>query len=260
MNYLFKNIILAVILFAAILSCDDPIPTELTNEKDEVEIDVINPEPNAIVITGYDSTGITNAVPEKQSVISLSGIKTTINGRTFYKGYGEAVFYDTSKPVLINQDRLIGYKTLIFGRIKVGNDTAKIVPHFLKYRENFVIKDTLVGVKHVIKYRTALTPSGNLVPYDENIKIEFRNLEGSPTSLTAKLPEEIIGKINVTGARAQNNLTIGVSWNQSLTGEDEIVFGGILSGGVELIPLFRISRFRNNSFVIPNSFIKDILD
>ncbi len=144
MNYLFKNIISAFILLAFISSCDDPIPTELTNEKDEVEIEVINPEPNAIVITGYDSTGITDAIPEKQSVISLSGIKTTINGRTLYRGYGEAIFYDILKPVFINQDRLIGYKTIIFGRIKVGNDTAKIVPHFLKYRENFVIKDTLV--------------------------------------------------------------------------------------------------------------------
>jgi hypothetical protein len=259
MKYLIKNIVLTLILLLFNVSCDDPLPTELINNEEEVDIAVINPEPNSIVITGYDSTGITNPIPEKQSIISLSGIKTTVNGRTFYKAFGEAVFYDTSKPVFINQNKIIGYKTLEFGKVKVGKDTAKIVPHLLKYRENFVLKDTLVGVKHIISYGPSLLPSGNKLPYNKNIKIEFINKNGSPSLLFIKIPEEIKGRMNVTGSRAKNNLKIDLSWNHSFTGSDEIIVGGIIQGSRELEPLFRLKNFKKNKFTIPNSLIKQIL-
>lgn len=261
MKNLIKNIII-IISVIILAGCDDPAPIELVNNNDEVNIDIINPEPNSFVITGYDSTGITNPIPVKKSVISLSGIKNTIKGKTFYKGYGEAVFFDTTQPVFIQADslRLIGYKTLKFGKVRFGIDTAKVVPFRLKYRENYTIKDTLLGVKYVIKYGPSILPSINKLPYGKNIKVVFRNKYDKQTELTVKLPEEIIGRINVSGSKDKGNLKINLSWNRGFLGNDEIIVGGILKNRKELIPLFRIKNFRENNFVIPNSFIKKILE
>ncbi len=262
MNNLIKNIVILIFIII-VISCDDPAPTELVNNNDEVSVDIINPQPDSFVITGYDSTGITNPIPVKKSVISLSGIKNTIKGKTYYKGYGEAVFFDTTKPVYINSGnikRLIGYKTLEFGKVRFGIDTAKIVPFYLKYRENYQIKDTLLGVKHVISYGPAKIPSVNRLPYGNNIKVLFRNRFDKLTELTVKLPEEIVGKIKITGSKEKNNLRINLDWNKGSLGTDEIIVGGILKNRKELIPLFRIKNLKDNSFVIPNSFIKKILE
>lgn len=266
MNTLYKNIAIIVILLLFNF-CDDPLPIELTSKEDEVEINVINPEKDSYVITGYDSTGITDAVPVQKSVISLSGIKNTIGGTTYYKGYGEAIFYDTSKAVYSASNRLIGYKTLEFGMVSFDNIPAIIVPHYLKYRENFQIKDTLVGVKHIITYRKVLSSDKLNFPYNKNVVIKFVNIPFSPSLLTVRLPDEIIGKLTTRGSREQNNYEIILSWNESsinpndFTGtfSDEIIVGGILGNREELVPLFRVTNMKTNRFVISNSLIKEVL-
>ncbi|MEE9429628.1 MAG: hypothetical protein V3V16_01230 [Melioribacteraceae bacterium] len=261
MKYLIPNIILALLLLLTFVRCDDPLPTELINNEEEVEIEVINSEPNSIVITGYDSTGIVDILPRSQTVISLSGIKNTINGRTFYKGNTEAIFYDTTKSVFAQENKFIGFKTFENGRVKVGDRIARLVPHFLKYRENFEIKETLVGVKHVILYENTLLPNVNKLPYNENIRIEFKNRFDHQSSFVARLPKEIIGKINVIGNKEKNNLKIDIIWDNNFTEQDEIIVGGIIKekDRREMIPLFRLKKFRKNNFTIPNSLIKQIL-
>ncbi len=266
MNTLYKNIVIIIILLLFNF-CDDPLPIELTSKEDEVEIDVINPEKDSYVITGYDSTGITDPIPVQKSVISLSGIKNTISGVTFYKGYGEAIFYDTSKAVYSSSNRLIGYRTLEFGQVSFDNIPAVIVPHYLKYRENFQIKDTLVGVKHVITFKKVLNPDNLDFPYDKNISIKFINEFNSPSLMKIRLPDEIVGKLTTRGSRAQNNFEIILTWNKSSINpsdfegdfSDEIIVGGILESRDEVVPLFRLTKMRTNSFVISNSLINEVL-
>lgn len=267
MKSLLKNIVLAIIFNLSISSCDDPAPIEIINEEEEVEISVINPEPNSFVITGYDSTGVTDQTPVGESVISISGIKNKINNETFYQGYCEAVFFDTSKPIIISPNRLIGYKTLNFGSVKIGKIAADIVPFYLKYRENYLIKDTLLGVKHIIRYPKVLTPELSNFPYNSNLNIEFINQQGSTSLLTLRLPEEIKGKVEVSGSWQTQNLRIILTWNSSginagqISGElsEQIIVGGILSESRELIPLFRLGKFKTNRFLIPNSLLNNII-
>jgi len=266
MNTLYQNIAVALI-FLLFSFCDDPLPIELTSKEDEVEIDVINPEKDSFVITGYDSTGITDPIPVQQSVISLSGIKNTIGDLTFYKGYGEAVFYDTTKPVFISSNKIIGYETLGFGVVSFDNVPTIITPHFLKYRENFLIKDTLVGVKHIIEYKKVLSSSLLNFPYNNTVVIKFSSEFNSPSLMTIKLPDEIVGKLEFSGSRSQNNLEIILTWNKSfitssdILGDisDEIIVGGILESRRELVPLFRLTKLRLNKFIISNSLINDVL-
>jgi len=261
-----KNIVLVSFL-SLILSCDDPAPIEIINEEEEVEIDVINPEPNSFVITGYDSTGITSETPEKESVITFSGIKNTINSVTYYKGYSEAVFFDTTKAVRTLSNRLIGYKTLDFGSVKFGNQTAVIEPYILKYRENNITKDTILGVKHARLYQRVLSPGQLNFPYDRNVNIEFINQQGNSSLMTIRLPDEIIGNIGLSGSRGNGNLKITLTWSNtqmnqnSVSGKlsEEIIVGGIDESRDEIVPLFRLRRFNSRRFVVPNSLVEDVL-
>jgi len=265
MIIVFRNITF-LFIFALLLSCEDPAPIEIVNEEEEVEVEIINPQPNSIVITGYDSTGITDEIPENESVISVSGIKNTINNVTYYKGYGEAVFFDTTKPVFIAPERRIGFATLDFGSVKFGSVTANVEPYILRYRENYIIKDTLLGVKHTINYERVLLPQQNNFPYNKNVNIEFKSQQGRSSLMTIRLPKEIKADIQVTGSRLQNNLKITLTWENDgnsspISGikTEEIIVGGILESRDELIPLFRLSRFNSNRFVLSNSFVEDVL-
>ena len=267
MNYIIKHITFLAI-FLLLISCDDPSPIEIINEEEEVEISIINPEPNSYVITGYDSTGITAETPERVSVISLSGIKNTSNDVTVYKGYGEAIFFDTTKAVFNNSNRLIGFKTLDFGTVRFGGILAEKVPYVLNYRDNFNIKDTLLGTKHTISYRSVFTQQNSDFQYDRNLNIEFRNQQGNPSLMTIKIPDEIVGNVEIEGRRNTNNLKITLFWNASKIGpnsisgniSEEIIVGGVSSRRDELVPLFRLSSFNKRRFVIPNSLVEDILE
>ncbi len=195
-----KNIIM-IILLIAIFACDEPGPIEINNVEDEVEVNIINSNPNSYVITGYDSTGIIEDNPLHASVISVSGIKNTVDNLTVYRGYGEAVFFDTTKPVLNNSDRFIGFKTFDYGSVKFGNMDTRIVPYFLRFRENSDRKDTLIGVKHTISYQKVFTPEQSNFPYNRDMKIEITNKQGNSNFLNIRLPDEIFGNVEINGDR-----------------------------------------------------------
>lgn len=256
-----------LLFFLAFLyACEDPAPIELLNTAEEVEINIINPEPNSFVFTGYDSTGITNALPVNKSLISLSGIKNTINGKSYYRGYGEAVFFDTTKPIFNSMNKLIGFNTINFGKVKFGNDTARVIPYFLKYRENYVTKDTAIGFKHIIKYDRVITSDLFNFPFNKNLNIQFVDQIGNASLMTIRLPDQINGNLIVEGSKEEKNLKISVKWNKSfinpnnISGEisEEIIVGGISEN--ELIPLFKLSKFRENQFDLPNALLKQVLD
>jgi len=255
-------------LLIFIFSCEEPSPIEILNvEEEEVEIEVINPSLTSYVISGYDSTGISDEDLAQVSIISLSGIKNSIENITFYKGYGVAAFFDTTKPVMNDAKKLIGFKTLDVGSVKFNNQPAKVVPFVLRYRENFMNRDTLLGVKHTIEYKTVLSPDQLNFTYDKNINIELTNKEGISNQFNLRIPDEIIGKVEISGTRLHRNLNIKLSWNRSritpsmFPGEfsEEIIVGGVTSNRDELIPLFRLRKFFSNRFEIPNSLIENVL-
>jgi hypothetical protein len=263
---LIKNIAFSL-LFLTVISCDDPAPTEIINVEEEVEISIINPEPNSYVITGYDSTGITSETPSRESVITLSGIKNTLNNTTVYKGYGEAIFFDTTDAVYNNSNRLIGFKTFDFSRVRFNNVESIKTPYYLRYRDNYLIKNILLGTKHSISFKKTISAQSSDFIYNQQINVEVINNEGTTSLMTMRIPDEINGKIELEGSIKENNLKVILVWNKSQLNTnstsqivtDEIIVGGLENFENELVPLFRLTKLNTNRFTIPNSLVEDIL-
>ncbi|GBD89725.1 hypothetical protein BMS3Abin04_00433 [bacterium BMS3Abin04] len=242
-----------VIVILFISSCEDPLPIELVddgNSTGQYDVDVITQEPNSAVFTGYDSTGITNSIPLKSSVISVSGIKNSYKNATVSKGYAEAIFYNTDQPIKTSFGDTIGFKTLLFGRVTFNGNAARVVPQRLFYRENGVIRDTLVGVKHIL-----IT---NTFPYHSNINFHFDFFGVKPFLQTIKTPPEITAKLKVTGSRQNNDLRVELKWNAAPKGEVILIIGGLLTGRKEIIPLLRVKSIKTNRVVIRNSLLQKI--
>ncbi len=267
MYYINKYIII-IVLLVSIFACEEPAPIEISNLSDEdVEVSIVQSDPNSYVITGYDSTGIIDEKPLAASVISISGIKNTIGNTTIYKGYGEAIFFDISQPVQNLENKLIGYKTLNFRSVTFNDQKANIEPLRIRYRENLSLKDTLLGVKHTISYRRVLTPQNHDFPYNGQMNIKIFDQDELSNELNLKLPDEIIGKVELTNDKLKRNQNLILTWNKnelnnSLTNvdnSDEIIVGGINKIRDELIPLIKFKRFRSNQLEIKNSLLQEVL-
>jgi hypothetical protein len=266
MNYINKYIITIVIL-VSVFACEEPGPIEISNLSDEeVEVSIVQSDPNSYVITGYDSTGIIDEKPTAASVISISGIKNTIGNATIYKGYGEAIFFDISQPVQNLENKLIGYKTLNFRSVTFNDQKAIIEPLRIRYRENITLKDTLLGVKHSISYRRVLTPQNHDFPYNGQMNVKIFDQDELSNELNLKLPDEIIGKVELTNDKLKRNQNLILTWNNNLINSltdtdysDEIIVGGINKIRDELIPLIKFKRFRSNQLEIKNSLLQEVL-
>ncbi len=252
-----------IFLLSVFFACQDPLPVELVNEgnsEENYDVEVITPKPNSVVFTGYDSTGITSPIPVNSSVISLSGIKNTFYDKdvTVNKGYAEAVFYDTTQPVKTSSGIIVGYKTLLFGRVRFNNDSARVVPHRIFYRDGNVIRDTLVGVKHVLFYKRRIAPARSNFPYGKSVQFHFDFFGTMPFLTSIKVPEEITAKLKLTGTKKDKNLRAELSWTKTAKQDVEVIIGGVLEGRKEIIPLLRLKSFKGNKIVIRNSLIQKI--
>jgi len=98
--------------------------------------------------------------------------------------------------------------------------------------------------------------------------VEVTRLDGSSSSFSLRIPDEIVGKVSLQGERRFNNLRILLNWNKSAFSNDnfpgefseEIILGGKFKDRNELVPLVRLAKFRKNRFELPASLLEDILD
>lgn len=266
--YLLYKKILSLTLLISLFACEDPAPIEIINTATkDAEITVVNPDPTNYKITGYDSTGIVEEQISEKSIISISGIKNTIENVTIYRGYGEAIFFDKNKPVLNINNRIIGFSTIDNRSVKFNEQNALVKPLRIRYLENGILKDTLVGIKHSITYRRVITPQNHDFPYNNNINIEITDDVGISNNLRLKLPDEIFGKVELIGDEKRGTKGLLLSWNKSQLSnvlaegilDEEVIVGGILKTENELVPLIRLRQFTSNKFEIKNSLIKDII-
>ena len=210
-----KTYLLLFTLITIVISCDDPIPIEISNEiEEEAEITIVNTEPASYVITGYDSTGIIEEEAKTFSLITFSGIKNTFDKITYYKAFAEAVFIDTSKPILSSSNRLVGYNTVDVRSVKFNDQPAIKLPFYLRYRDNFVEKDSLVGNRHAILYKTVLRPENLNFRYDSELAVTIENELGNISNVNLRVPREIVGNVTATEGRGGRKKRIFLSWNR----------------------------------------------
>ena len=164
-------------------------------------------------------------------------------------------------------NRIIGFSTIDDWSVKFNEQNALIKPLRIRYVENGILQDTLVGIKHTISYRRVFTPQNHDFPYNNNINIEISDDLGFSNKLGLRLPDEIFGKVELIGDKNTGTQRLLLSWSKSQLSnvltqgsfDEEVIVGGISKVRNELIPLIRLSRFTSNSFEIKNSLIKDII-
>ncbi|KAB2844841.1 MAG: hypothetical protein F9K42_13065, partial [Ignavibacterium sp.] len=94
-RYFYTLLIIPLFFYTA---CDEPAPTELI-DNDSFEVEIIGKDiENEYYTNGYDTSGVSNEILNYSSVISLSGIKITNNGRTDNISSAQVYIFDKSKP------------------------------------------------------------------------------------------------------------------------------------------------------------------
>ncbi len=260
-----KNAIkyIAIVLFIfELVSCNDPIPTELIpidDQTDNLDVQVLSPEPNEFVYSnGYDSTGITDPLPRNANFIILSGIKYSFNNTVFKTGTANAIFFDGTKPVRNHHGRIVGFKSRYIGRIKFDDDTARVVAARMKIMNAGIQTDTIIGLKYILRYQDEFHPNRRVFPYASDVDVQINPMIGNPIQFNLPVPQEITGSVKIIGKRSERNVKLELNWNAGRSGKIEIILGGIPKGDTGAFPLLKFSTKDDGFLRIPTRYIQPI--
>lgn len=263
-----KNKIYHIILLLAaafFVSCGDPSPTQLISEEDEntgtdnVVIESIPNDPSTIDYSnGYDSTGMPDPVLQYANIINLSGMKTTLGNYFDRKGFYAAEFKNLNDTILAPNGRLIGHRSMFFGRVFFDNDSARAFPRKVRYRLGEQLIHVPAGFMHIINLYAGNNSHGSVFPYNSQVEFRVDPLFGQTITHTIPTPPEITGNVFVSGSRQARNLNMRLVWTQAPGGEIEIILGGRLRDKGENFPLIRIKTPDNGRVDVPRGILESI--
>jgi len=196
-----KKIITYIIIFIStflFFACDKPAPTELIDDSQEelAEYEILGKDLNdEFYSNGFDTTGVTQDLNRLSNLISLSGIKVTgVNGETDEFSFAQSVFFDRTKPVFYSDGRLLAYQTILPGIVKIDNIFARAVEFKIRYRDNNVPIDTILGFKYILF--SGRHGGMDEFHYRHNSMMNFRlNFIGQEVDFNIPTPKEIEGYV-----------------------------------------------------------------
>jgi len=243
-----------------LFGCDKPAPTELIDDTDLAEYEVLGKDINdEFYSNGFDTTGITQNLQEIPNLIALSGIKVTdIHENTEEFSFAQSFFFDRTEKIFSPGGRLLGFKSVIPGIVRFDNKIARIVPLIVRYRENDVLRHDTLGNKYVLFSGR----HGNIdnFRYRHNSLINFRiNIFfGEPVSFDIPTPREITGNVEILGNRNNDDLRALLQWTKGNTQNITIVIGARLRGRHNVMPLYSVKTRDDGRLLIPPRFINQI--
>ncbi|MBK9098771.1 MAG: hypothetical protein IPM14_11765 [bacterium] len=244
-----------------LVSCDKPAPTQLIDDtSDDFEVELLNKDlDDQNVISGVDTSGITQNLTGITNLISVSGIKITSRNNTDEFSLAQAMFFDKSKPINYSDGRLLAYKTIIPGTIKFNGTESHIVPYKIRYRDNGIPMDTLIGFKYVLYNIFGGYPDPFYFSYNSSVSFEFDPiLPGENISFTILTPPEIIGSVTLNGNRINKNLAAKLNWNSSGVGKVTMVISLMRPGQLQSIPVYRLKTRDDGEMNIPARFLNEL--
>ncbi len=264
MKKLLRNIFFVLVAVLS-FSCGKPLPTELlqdTSSSDNgIQIETASPDPSTYVYSnGYDSTGVLQPMPDKSTVITVSGIRNSItNSIDDLQASYIADFYDKTDPVRTSQGKLVGYHTRTPGMVKFNNVPADKTPLRIRYMNNGVRVDSMLGFHFELRGGGPMHRHG-LSDFPYNSSINFR-LDGQQSNLVQfdiPTPSEIIGNLSVQGSRRSGNLKVEVNWNGTGQGKIDIIIG--IAGDIrgEIYPYYKVSVADNGRVSLPGNLFEQI--
>lgn len=253
------SVFIASIFF--IVSCDKPAPTQLIDDTgNDYEVELLNKDlDNQYYTPGSDTSGIIQDITGITNLISVSGIKITNRNNTNEFSLAQAMFFDRSKPINYSDGRLLAYKTIIPGSIRFNGTESHIVPYKIKYRDNGIPMDTLLGFKYVLYNIFDGNPDPFYFSYNSSVSFEFDPiLPGENVSFIIPTPPEIIGSVSLDGKRTDKNLIAKLNWNSSGVSKVTVVVGLIRPGQFQSIPVYRLRTQDDGEMILPSRFLNEL--
>lgn len=259
-----KKILTYLIISASIfllVSCDKPAPTQLVDDtNNDYEIELLNKDlENYYYSSGSDTSGLTQDITGLTNLISVSGIKITDKERTRELSLAQAMFFDKSKPIYYSDHKLLGYRTIIPGIIKFNGTEANVVPYRLRFREEGIQRDTLIGNRYLLYNIFGGVPDPFYFNYDASVSFEFSPFIGGNTiTFPILTPKEITGSVTFTGKRINKNLEATLNWNTDGIGKVSIIIGLIRPNQLTSIPVYRFRTSDDGEIRIPGRLINQL--
>lgn len=248
-----------ILLVSIAWSCVDPSPTELIyNNSNDYGVELLQ-EPEVYVNSStYDSTGITDEIPKYTTVISVNGIKTTLNRITIHQYYAMALFSDKTQPVKTPEGKLLGYRLNTPGKVFFDDTEARLANRKISFLGGTQIRDTLLGKYYEIRERMGHGHQ-HQKEFAYNSSVEFRLVpaDTQPILFNIPTPAEITGNVKVTGSQKGKNISIAVDWNSANEDSITLILGAEEKSDI-ITPLIRVKIKDNGQFVLPKEFLKNI--
>jgi hypothetical protein len=253
MKSLIKYFLLLFFL-GSFYSCNNPQPTALIEDDDPIEIEVITKNPAEPTSFGVDSTGLRENSARFTNVISVAGIKQTFQDISFKSSFAQAVFFDKTKPVLGSTGNIIGYSTVMPGKVFFNNEEAKLRLFRVRYGIN---KDTLLGFRYELHKRIGF---GDPFNFDFNSKIIFRfeSFVSPAVGFDIATPSEIFLNYRLSGSKASKNLNLLLEWNAGFVKNFEILLSIIDTQRDIIFPLYKIKTPDDGKFVMPKKLLEEL--
>ena len=261
-----KTIFTYLIIFTTSLflfnGCDKPAPTEFFDDvgsNEILEYEVLTSDlTNQYATSGLDTSGIIQDINGLTNLISVSGIKISTKNRTDEFSLAQCFFFDRSQPVYYSNQQLLGYRTIIPGIIKFNGEEARIVPYRIRYREQGMQKDTLLGNKYALYNINGMWGDPFNYVYHSQIEFNFTPFNGQPVNFNIQTPNEITGSINLNGSRSERNLGALIEWNAGEQNRITIIMGLIRHGHLYSIPVYRFRTRDDGRLIIPKRFLNEL--
>ncbi len=243
-----------------LLSCDKPAPTELFDDSQEAEYEVLGKDTNdEFYSNGFDTTGITQDLQELPNLIAVSGIKVTdIHGNIEEFSFAQSIFFDRTKKIFSPGGRFLGYKSIIPGIVRFDNRIARVVPFRIRYRENGVLRDTTLGNKYILFSGRRGDMDDFRYRHDSFMNFRINIFSGEQVSFDIRTPLEITGNIEILGSRSNDDLRALLHWNRGNTRDITIIIGARLRDRDIIMPLYRVRTRDDGRLLIPSRFINEI--
>lgn len=243
------------------LSCDNPAPTELVDSNsssDIQELEIIGKDlDNEYYTSGFDTTGHTDEQLQYTSIISVSGIKLSKNGRTDRISAAQTIIFDRTRPYYSPTNRLLGFSTITPGIIKFNNLPARFVNYRIRFRYNGNLIDTVLGNKYEL-FNVENRPIYDSFVYPYNSQINFSYnpfIGGNNKNFTIYTPKEVTGSLQVIN---NGDLKIKINWNPDFVNKFFIIVGGGRQIDQTVFPIYRIKTQDDGNFILPGNLIRNI--
>lgn len=259
MKFFTKYLILSV-SFLIINGCDKPAPTQLIQEDDFLEIELITKDTDdELYGSGYDSTGFVYS-PSRgfANIITVSGIKTSYGNINLITSHAQAIFFDKDSVIYSPDGRFIGFRTRILGTTDFNNTRANLLPLIIRFKNRITGSqtDTSLGFRHVLHYKPGNQSDNFNFQYNSFVRFDFAPFTGNPVNFNIPTSSEINGLIRLQNQ--SGSLRGHITWNADSSEKFEIIIGGELRINHRVLPLYRLRTSDDGRLEIPEALLNQM--